>query len=136
MRSITRIFEFDAAHRVLGHEGKCQFLHGHRYQAEVTVSCDNLDKLGRVIDFSIVKNVVGDWIDHNWDHRAILNGQDPHYMYLREQDESPYMMVGNPTAEHLARELYFKARHLLVEKDVTVTSVKIWETAKCNAVYP
>lgn len=30
-------FTFDAAHRILGHPGKCAYLHGHTYHLEVTV---------------------------------------------------------------------------------------------------
>ena len=34
----TRRIEFDAAHRVMGHEGKCKHLHGHRYALEARVA--------------------------------------------------------------------------------------------------
>lgn len=60
---IMRKFEFDYAHRVLGHESKCKHLHGHRGVAEVIVSSPGLDSLGRIIDFGIVKQRVGKWID-------------------------------------------------------------------------
>lgn len=74
---ITRRFEFDAAHRVLNHESKCAHLHGHRYVAEVTVASDVLDNVSRVIDFSQVKKLVGEWIDFYWDHNIILHPDDP-----------------------------------------------------------
>ena len=41
-------FIFDAAHRILGHSGKCAYLHGHTYRLEVTVSAAELDALGMV----------------------------------------------------------------------------------------
>ncbi len=50
--SCTRRIEFDAAHRVMRHEGKCKHLHGHRYALEATFSASGLDALGRVIDFA------------------------------------------------------------------------------------
>lgn len=34
---------FDAAPRILGHPGKCAYLHGHAYRFEVTVSAEHLD---------------------------------------------------------------------------------------------
>lgn len=77
MPQITRRFEFDYGHRVLGHEGKCRHLHGHRGRAEVTVSASELDDLGRVIDFSVIKEKVGSWIDEHWDHNLLLHPEDP-----------------------------------------------------------
>lgn len=74
---ITRRFEFDSAHRVLQHESKCRHIHGHRYKLELTLRCPNLDKLGRVLDFSEVKRAFGDWIDRYWDHNVLLNPDDP-----------------------------------------------------------
>src|SRR5262249_14498003 len=51
----TRLLQFDAGHRVYQHEGKCANLHGHRYTAEITAQAEALDKIGRVIDFSVLK---------------------------------------------------------------------------------
>src|SRR5262245_52482042 len=80
----TRKLEFDAGHRVLGHGGKCRHLHGHRYVAEVTCYAEELDKLGFVVDFSVIKTVVGDWIDENFDHNMILNPKDPLWTVWQE----------------------------------------------------
>ena len=55
MPTITKKLEFDYGHRVLGHEGKCRHLHGHRGVAEVTVYAPSLDNLGRVVDFGAIK---------------------------------------------------------------------------------
>jgi len=68
MIRITRKIEFDSGHRVLGHEGKCAHLHGHRYVAEITVESAGLDSLGRVVDFSVIKEKVGKWVDENWEY--------------------------------------------------------------------
>lgn len=77
MPQITKKLEFDAGHRVLGHESKCAHLHGHRYVAEITVSSPSLDSISRVIDFSVVKKLVGSWIDETWDHNILLHMKDP-----------------------------------------------------------
>lgn len=133
---ITKRLEFDAGHRVLGHEGKCKFLHGHRYSAEVTVTAPDLDKLGRVIDFGVIKREVGGWIDNCWDHQLLLNPEDP----LLKADLSllgkpPYVMAGgNPTAENMARELYDMAIKLL-PNELKVVRVRIWETPTCFAEF-
>lgn len=72
----TRRIEFDAAHRVFKHEGKCKHLHGHRYALEATFAAANLDKLGRVVDFAVIKEVLGAWIMEHWDHATILFDKD------------------------------------------------------------
>jgi len=63
--SITRIFEWDAAHRIVGHESRCASLHGHRYVAEITCEAEQLDPLDRVIDFSVIRQHIGTWLDEN-----------------------------------------------------------------------
>ena len=80
MLEITKKIEFDYGHRVLGHEGKCCYLHGHRGVAEVTVCAvddGGVDDLGRVVDFGVVKEVIGGWIDEKWDHNFLLHKDDP-----------------------------------------------------------
>ena len=43
-------------HRVVGHEGKCKNLHGHNYRFTFYCESEELDSIGRVIDFSCIKN--------------------------------------------------------------------------------
>lgn len=158
MPQITRKLEFDAAHRVLGHEGKCAHLHGHRYVAEITVSALGLDTVSRVIDFSQVKKLVGGWIDRKWDHNIILNSKDPLLKcwesaalnalhepgpsaadHWREEvfgGKEPYVLHGiNPTAEVMSEHLFGIARELLAEDHLTVERVRLYETPNCWADY-
>lgn len=135
MVTITRRLEFDAAHRVLGHEGKCRFLHGHRYRVELTVKATELDSLGRVIDFGVIKEKVGGWIDDYLDHNLLLNRDDPQLSHLQKTEERlPYVMQGNPTAENIAKEICEKAVSLL-PLELTVTNVRVFETPNCYADY-
>lgn len=146
MLTCTRRFEWDAAHRVLGHEGKCRHLHGHRYVAEVAVSANQLNKLGMVIDFSVLKTVVGTWIDEMWDHNILLNEEDPILNIANEDPtprtnerifngKNPFKMTGNPTAENIAESLFNKAEHLLHDHGIRVVHVRVWETPNCYADY-
>lgn len=154
MRIIHQRFEWDSGHRVLGHEGRCAALHGHRYVAELYVGAAELDMLGRVIDFGEIKKLVGNWINEYWDHNMMLNVKDPlavafahgdvlisHFTQIRLKDifgnKTPYLMKeGNPTAENIAQELFEKASGLLNSPgQLRVMSVKVWETPNCGAVY-
>lgn len=138
MPRITRKLEWDSGHRVYGHEGKCRWLHGHRYVAEVTVDAMGLDDLGRVIDFGIVKDIVGKWIDDNWDHRMLLNSDDPASQVPVIADDKPFLFYKkNPTAENIAEALYQAAASaLLTFGSITVKKVRVYETPNCWAEYP
>jgi len=76
--------KFDAAHRLLGYEGKCKFLHGHSYVAIVCLSRRELEGPGFVIDFGFIKKHVKGWIDKFWDHAVILNKEDKLVTFLSE----------------------------------------------------
>lgn len=140
MTTVTRIFEWDAGHRVLGHEGKCKHLHGHRYVAEVTVAAPELDALGRVVDFGVLKEVVGRWVDEHWDHSLLLHPADPLWraaVWDPEviQGKQPFAMPSdrpNPTAENIAAVLCGVAAGLL-PPELTVVKVRVWETPNCFA---
>lgn len=142
---VSRRFEWDAAHRVLGHGGKCRHLHGHRYRADVAVTAPELDGLSRVVDFGVIKARLGPWIDDNWDHNILLNVDDPlAKLYLsgdpitRDQvfgGRQPYFFQGdNPTAEVIAAALYSVAVNLL-PVGLKVFSVTVYETPNCHAVH-
>ena len=143
MITITRRLEFDYGHRVLGHEGKCRHLHGHRGVVEITVQAPELDSIGRVVDFGVIKRLVGGWIDNNWDHNFLMHPDDPLNKIIRDaqdkddpfQGREPYVMrEGNPTAENMAKELFYVAQVLLTF-DLEVIKIRIWETPSCYADY-
>lgn len=140
MITATRRIEWDAAHRVLRHESKCSTLHGHRYAAELTCAADyGLDSVGRVIDFGVVKAVVGTWVDDNWDHTTIVNKDDTSLLDWCKQESAqgkrpPWAMDGEPTAENIASTLMQIANSLLHGSGVRVVEVKVWETPNCYAL--
>lgn len=102
---ITRRVEFDAAHRLPDHDGKCRRLHGHRYVVDVTVDGPvHLDgpKRGMVVDFGDLDLIIADVIGE-WDHRTLLWDQDPMAGPIAEIDpESVIRLPFVPTAENLA----------------------------------
>ena len=129
-------FTFDAAHRILGHPGKCAYLHGHTYHLEVTVSAEHLDRLGMVIDFDDLRALVKKAVLDRWDHATLLWSEDPLAPAIeRIQAEAPEKMVrlsGNPTAEILTREAW-QAIRLSLPQDVSLERVAIKETPACSS---
>jgi len=129
----VRIIKFDAGHRVVNHESKCRTLHGHEYKAEIYCEADKLDELGRIIDFGVIKQKIGAWIDEHWDHNMILWAQDPNLIHIQKCDglKKPYIVPFNPTAENLASYLLEQGNYLLRNDTVTITKIKLWETSNC-----
>lgn len=135
----TRRLEFDAAHRVERHGGKCRSLHGHRYVVEVTCTAPDLDEAGFVVDFGVVKEIVGRWVDEHLDHTTIYDEADTAMRALAESAAQMglrpwYRLDGPPTAENLARHLFDRAGELLVGR-VRVVHVRVYETPNCWADY-
>jgi 6-pyruvoyltetrahydropterin/6-carboxytetrahydropterin synthase len=110
---------FDAAHRLVGYQGKCANMHGHRWKYSVVVKKDQLDRLGMVMDFLEVKNglnpIVG-LLDH-----TVLN-------------DSALLKGNNPTAENLASAIYNQLKKDRILGSL-LESVTIWESPECSCTY-
>lgn len=125
-------------HRIPRHESKCAAFHGHRYAAELTCAAP-LDDRGRVIDFGVVKALVGGWIDEHWDHTAILmrNDPDPAVALLAASNAAHgrpvYWLDLPPTAEVIVAELARVAAALLVPTGVRLVRIRLWETPNGSA---
>lgn len=134
---VTRLLEFDSAHRVMNHESKCSTLHGHRYRAEITAEAEQLDAIGRIIDFSVLKEKIGTWIDDNWDHNSIIFSEDTETLKALRwipHKKTPFAAPWNPTAENMAEYLLsVVCPQLLDESGVFVTHVRLYETPNCWA---
>lgn len=134
--TITRKHEIHCGHRVVNHEGKCKNLHGHSYVFHLTCKSVELDNIGRVIDFSVIKDLVCTWLDDNWDHKLILWEEDPWLSHLRQIDNTIVTIPYNPTAENLAKYLVDEiGPQLFAHLNVILTQVLLEETSKCSASY-
>lgn len=134
--SCTRNISFDAAHRVMLHEGKCKHIHGHRYTIEATFEGTGLDQLGRVVDFGLIKEVLGEWVNSHWDHTLVLWKKD-HKLgedIAAHTKQTVYYMPTNPTAENMALYLIETiCPKLFVRHGVMCTHLTIHETPNCSA---
>lgn len=133
MTTITRRFQYAMGHTLHQHEGACAHLHGHNYVALVTVESDVLDSVGRVIDFSVIKQLVGDFIDNEYDHRFLVNQADDRAEGLVALDPTVRVVDFNPTAENLAEELLHAAQTALSPLGLDVTKITLWETENAYA---
>lgn len=83
MYFVKKRFEISAAHRLeLNYQSKCTSLHGHNWIITVECRARELDENGMVVDFTHIKKLVMDRLDH-----AVIND----------------VLPCNPTAENIAR---------------------------------
>ena len=136
----TRYHDISCGHRVVGHEGKCQFLHGHNYRVHFTCRAHELDQVGRVVDFSVIKETLCQWLEDEWDHKFLMWQEDPlvpHMEKFRADQGQPlglYFVPFNPTAENMAAYLLeYIGPALFHDQDVELVSVTVQETRKCSA---
>lgn len=135
MITCTRRIEFDSAHRILNHESKCKFLHGHRYALEASFVANKLDNLGRVIDFGIIRDLLGSWVDEHLDHNTILCRKDENLgeKITAETGQKIYYLEENPTAENIAQHILEEiCPKLFAEKNVKCVAIKLYETPNCS----
>lgn len=133
----TRKIHFCAGHRVLGHENKCATPHGHNYNVFVSAESEDLDPLGRVIDFSVLKNNLGGWIDKNWDHTFLVYEKDQVLIEALQKvggHKPIYLCSFNPTAENMAQYLLNTVSPMVFkEPGVKVTKIALYESENCYA---
>ena len=126
---------FACGHRLLGHQGKCVYPHGHTYRVEVWVGSDELDNLGFVVDFTHLKDSLGSWIEENWDHAFLVNSLDTEVLEGLGSVKGSRLFLfpeTNPSAEAMAHKLYQQAHTLCGVKPL---KVRVWESPTQCAEY-
>jgi 6-pyruvoyltetrahydropterin/6-carboxytetrahydropterin synthase len=144
-----RYHDISCGHRVVGHENKCRHLHGHNYRIRFVCAAEQLDVIGRVIDFGVIKERLCMWVEQHWDHKFLAWERDTlvramllsHAAFEREVDESicsesVVYLPFNPTAEHMAQYLVEEVGPEQLEgTGVQLVSCTVEETRKCSASF-
>jgi 6-pyruvoyltetrahydropterin/6-carboxytetrahydropterin synthase len=128
---VTKTIEFSYGHRLLEHQGKCRYLHGHNGMLEIDVDSEDLDGLGMVIDFSRLNEVVKAWVNEHLDHKMLLCRDDPMLPALQAAGEPVFVTEENPTAEAIAALVWRAAN----DAGLQVSEVRMWETSTSRASY-
>jgi len=138
--SLVRQLKFCAGHRLYRHEGKCAALHGHNYRVDIEVvgagGGTEVDAVGRIVDFSLIKKRMLGWLDDHWDHGFVLFADDVEAIAaLVDMRPTKYFVLPwNPTAENMARYLLeVVAPHVLGDLGVVARRVTVWETEEACA---
>lgn len=98
MYRLTKTIEISAAHSLtLDYESKCTRMHGHNWLITVHLQGETLNQNGMLMDFSEIKRLVKDPLDHH---------------NLNE------VLPFNPTAENIAKWVFDLLQPLCVRVDV------------------
>lgn len=137
MITCSRRIQFCSGHRVLNHETKCANPHGHNYVMWIHARAPGLDSIGRVIDFSVLKEKVGGWVMDHWDHTFIANELDADLISSiqpHQKNKPLWVAPFNPTAENMADHvLRVVCPVVLSGTDVEVYHIELYETENCKA---
>jgi len=140
---ITKQFNFEAAHFLPLHEGKCRNLHGHSYKLLVTCAGDSVyDKdspsSGMLEDFSVIKAVVDPIVDQ-LDHALLARSEAAVRFYVGEPalQGKVYYIGEDTTAEMIATHLLEKINLAMFSHTpklkAQVVGVTLYETATSSA---
>lgn len=111
---------FDAAHYLRDYRGKCERLHGHRFEVVVTLKAAGLNEIGIAYDFTELKKHLGTVLGR-FDH-ACLN------------EIQPFDRI-NPSSENIAATIYKELAPALEGEPVAIASVEVWESPESWASY-
>jgi len=136
---VSKEFRWEMAHALWHYDGLCKHLHGHSYILRVTIrgkiNQDHSDaKLGMVMDFGDLKQIVNKYIVKLFDHSVVLN-KDTNISKIGDISElfdRIHILPFQPTAENLV--VYFS--NIIKEQlpdGIELFSVKLNETANSFA---
>jgi len=120
MYRVSIELDFDAAHYLRGYHGKCEALHGHRFQVMATVEAESLDKIGLAYDFTKLKRYLGE-ILQNFDHICL--------------NDSKLFDKINPSSENIAAIIHRELSARLSRDPVTLTTIEVWESPTSRISY-
>jgi 6-pyruvoyltetrahydropterin/6-carboxytetrahydropterin synthase len=111
---------FDAAHYLREYKGRCENLHGHRFQVVVSVKAMELDERGLASDFTELKGHLNKVLER-YDH-VCLN------------EIEPFTDI-NPSSENIASNIYRELKAHLAETAVSISSVQVAESPDAFVTY-
>ncbi|CAN5749486.1 6-carboxytetrahydropterin synthase QueD [soil metagenome] len=111
---------YDSAHFLRNYHGKCERLHGHRYEVEAAYQFEDLGEGGMAYDFTDAKRTLRE-ITEELDHQNL--------------NELPAFEGLETSAENQARHLFEELRRRSGEFGEHLLYVRVWETPNQWAQY-
>ena len=111
MYEISVRHHFDAAHFLRGYRGRCEELHGHRFDVVLKVNAKVLNEIGIAYDFVELKEHLN-LVVARFDHTCLNN-------------LAPFDKI-NPSSENIAATIYNELKAALPA--VSIAVVEVWES--------
>lgn len=135
---IRKQFKFEGAHIVRDCSStRCKSsIHGHSYIVEVFFTSKGIDNGGMVMDFGLMKDTIGQFID-SFDHcYSIWTKEKPEFKnFIKEQSERWIEMPVTPSAEMYSLMFFYVINKIIWntefkngENHVHLHSVRVHET--------
>jgi len=118
MYQISVKSHFDAAHYLRDYGGRCEAMHGHRFEVALSVEAGELNDIGLAYDFTELKRHLAEVLNR-FDH-VCLN------------EIAPFDSI-NPSSENIARTIYEALAGQL--PGVRICRVEVWESPESRAAY-
>lgn len=132
---LTKEFRFEMAHALKNYDGLCSNIHGHSYILHVTIigsPCEDVNnpKLGMVMDFGDLKNIVSEEIVSKLDHAVVVSNSYPenHLSNLSKMTQRVIVTDYQPTCENMLIDFVQKIKPRL-PSNIQLFSLKLYETA-------
>lgn len=133
---VTKLFSFEMAHALFGHDGPCKNIHGHSYKLQVTLRGKALNQAGHpkdgmIIDFSELKAIINESVIKVYDHALVLNRAafNSEIELLSRQYARVILVPFQPSCENLIVEIKNKIKTLLNNKPYELIALRLDETA-------
>lgn len=136
---VSKDFDFEMAHALDYHDGKCKHLHGHTYRLNITIlgepkTDSEATDSGMVMDFGDLKKIVKRVIIDPYDHSLVLHKNSG---YLANAESWPHkdrlhLKDYQPTCENLLKE-FVSVLQPELPNGIELVAVKLHETLTSSA---
>ena len=120
-------------------------LHGHNYVVTISLSSEELDKNGMIVDFKKMKKIIHSYFDQ-FDHSMILTPDNPLVeVYKKNFKENGidfersrvFVWSENPTAEYMSKYWFEKVKESFTNEGLKLThlAITVEETSKNSVTY-
>ncbi|MDF2156509.1 6-carboxytetrahydropterin synthase [Algoriphagus sp. CAU 1675] len=134
MITLTKKFEFEAAHRISNYEGPCLEIHGHTYKLEVTISGPIDPVTDMILDFKTFKNLVKKSIIEQFDHALLLKDNEENRKLFEGYAGKIAWMNSEPTAERMLQGMADTLQRL-ISAPAQLDSLLLYETSSSFACW-